>query len=58
MVHDYIIVGVFGVSIGLSNILIGPTSFSYNVFTVSTNQPKKVIQIHSEIYIYSFQKRH
>jgi hypothetical protein len=58
MVHDCIIVGVFGVSIGPSNILIGLTSFSYNVFVVSTNQQKKVIQIHNEFYIYSFRKRH
>jgi hypothetical protein len=42
MVHDCIIVGV---SRGPSNILIGLTSSSYNVFVTFTNQPKKFTQV-------------
>jgi hypothetical protein len=37
MVHDSIIANAFGVFGGLSNILIGVTSFNYNVFVASVN---------------------
>ncbi len=45
MVHDCIIVGVFGVFKGPSNILIGLTSSSYIVLIVSTNWQKKITQV-------------
>ncbi len=45
MVHDCIIVSVFGVSRGPSNILIGLMSSSYIILVVSTNWQKKVTQV-------------
>jgi hypothetical protein len=43
MVHDSVIASVFSVFGGLSNILIGVTSSSYNVHIIFTYRQKKVI---------------
>ncbi len=45
MVHDSIIASIFSVSGGLSNILIGVTSFGYNVHIASTNWQKTIFQV-------------
>jgi hypothetical protein len=45
MVHDFIIASVFSVFGGLFNILIGVTSFSYNVPIVSIDWQKSILQV-------------